>query len=138
VSGLAALLASAAAVLGPRARATLAAAVAARLVWNAGRAFSGDFGFALWDGPLALLGILAFALRGALLRRTPGSGETVVAVVIALAGAWVQAARLAPHPLFNHNDVFHVALLATLGLLYRSIVRAPPAAGGIAPDTHRG
>src|SRR5262249_4583661 len=138
VAGLAALLASASAVLGRRARAALAAAMAVRLVWNAGRVLSGDTSFALWAGPLALLRILAFALPGPLLRRPPGSGDMVLAVVIALAGAGVQSARLAPPPLFNHNDVFHVPLLATLGLLYRGVVRAAPAAEGIAADTHRG
>jgi hypothetical protein len=138
VSGLAAFVASTTTVLGRRARAALGAAMAARLLWNAGRALSGDFSFALWDGPLALLGILAFALHGALLRRAPGSGDTVLAVLIALAGAGVQAARLAPHRLFNHNDVFHVALLATLGLLYRGVVRATPAPAGIVPHTHPG
>ena len=141
VSALAALLAAAAAVLPPRLLALLTAAVAARLVWNAVRALSGDFSFALWDGPLALLGLLGFALAGALLRRAPGSADTVLAVIVALAGAAVQTSRLAPHPRFNHNDVFHVLLLVTLGLLYRAVVRsssAPEGTKGVAADTHPG
>jgi len=33
--------------------------------------------------------------------------------------ALVQAFRLAPHPQFNHNDLFHVVQMGALYLLYR-------------------
>lgn len=36
----------------------------------------------------------------------------------ALAGA-IQAGRLAPHPRFNHNDLYHVVQIGALWLLYR-------------------
>ena len=40
-------------------------------------------------------------------------------VAVAVAGAGVQAMKLAPHPHFNHNDLYHVIQIAAMWLLYR-------------------
>jgi hypothetical protein len=132
VSGLAALLAMGLAILPLAARPLLAGAVGLRVVGNAATVASGDmsFRFSFYDGTVALLGLLGFALSEAFLRRAPGSVDALVGVLIALAGVFVQGARLSPHPFFNHNDVFHVALMATLGLLFRAARRAGAVGSG--------
>jgi hypothetical protein len=127
LSGLSALVAAGLGTLPRVLRPILLAAVGLRVLTNVVPAFSGDFSFAVWDGTVALLGLLAFALSEAFLRRAPGSTDALVGILIALAGVYVQGARLSPHPLFNHNDVFHVALMATLGLLFRAARRPRPA-----------
>jgi uncharacterized protein DUF6962 len=40
-------------------------------------------------------------------------------VAVAVAAAGVQAMRLAPHPHFNHNDLYHVIQIAAMWLFYR-------------------
>jgi hypothetical protein len=40
-------------------------------------------------------------------------------VALSAVAVGVQAAQLAPHPQFNHNDLFHVIQIAALWLLYR-------------------
>jgi hypothetical protein len=40
-------------------------------------------------------------------------------VAVAVLAGVIQWARLAPHPRFNHNDLFHVVQMASLYLLYR-------------------
>lgn len=43
----------------------------------------------------------------------------VAGVAVSVVAAVVQAARLAPHPSFNHNDLYHVIQIAATYLLYR-------------------
>jgi hypothetical protein len=56
----------------------------------------------------------------------PGSGLAPArswlgaAVAIALLGGFIQYARIAPHPQFNHNDLFHVVQMVSIWCLYRS------------------
>jgi len=40
-------------------------------------------------------------------------------VALSVVAALVQAAGLAPHPRFNHNDLYHVIQIAALWLFYR-------------------
>jgi hypothetical protein len=41
------------------------------------------------------------------------------AVALSVAAAGVQAMQLAPHPGFNHNDLYHVIQIAAMWLFYR-------------------
>jgi hypothetical protein len=90
-----------------------------------------------------LLAELAVISRASLTRDAVGAGAANVALLLALA-VWrarseasllrwlllglalvgaalgVQAARLSPHPLFNHNDLCHVVLTAALWPIYRA------------------
>lgn len=75
-------------------------------------------------GRMALLMLATFALMaGALLLRgaTRPALLAFLCVSLNMAGVAVQMRRLAPHPRFNHNDLFHVFQLAALGCLYLSV-----------------
>jgi len=77
---------------------------------------------AVQDAAVTISLVLALALAAA--RWDPRLlGWTLLAVGIAAAGLAVQAARLAPHPRFNHNDTCHVLLAAALLPFYRAGLR---------------
>jgi hypothetical protein len=67
------------------------------------------------DGGSALLVV---ALLHAI-RRDPAWRWIVGGVAVSVVGAGVQAAHLAPHPQFNHNDLYHVIQMAAMWLFYR-------------------
>ncbi len=94
-------------------------ALAARVFADVLSGASGDFSFSVYDGVAALLGVLASGAHG-LLRGRPDSRFLLAGVLVCLAGAYVQMARLIPHRLFNHNDLFHVVLVVGAGLLFQA------------------
>lgn len=75
-------------------------------------------------GRMALLMLVTFTAMSAhlFLRGAPRSGAWMVAsVILNVAGVVVQLRNLAPHPRFNHNDLFHVFQLAALWCLYTAV-----------------
>jgi hypothetical protein len=74
-----------------------------------------QFRFVVYDYAFTLAALLALAVER-VRRRRPGGGWIAAGVLVSLAGALVQHGRLAPHPAFNHNDLFHV--LQTVGLCF--------------------
>jgi len=52
--------------------------------------------------------LLLLAANAISWRDRPGARHFVAAILIALGGAVIQALKIAPHPFFNHNDLFHV------------------------------
>jgi len=73
-------------------------------------------------GAVTLLLLLAFGLH-ALARERPEARPLLAGVLVSAAGGAVQALGLAPHPHFNHNDLFHVVQMAGLWLLFRAGLR---------------
>lgn len=80
---------------------------------------------------------IAFAVVAAL-HLWKWNGLLLGGVAVSVAAALVQASGFAPHPHFNHNDLYHVIQIAAMALLYRGARRlndatdptpAPPAAG---------
>jgi len=65
---------------------------------------------------LAVLVLFASRSRG---RGTGCARFILAAVAVTVAGGIVQRMALAPHPAFNHNDLFHVMQMGGLYLLYR-------------------
>jgi hypothetical protein len=65
------------------------------------------------------------------------NGWILLGIAASVAAALVQAARLAPHPGFNHNDLYHVMQIAAMVLLYRGARRltdsGPPRPSWAAP-----
>jgi hypothetical protein len=65
------------------------------------------------------------------------NGWILLGIAASVAAALVQAARLAPHPSFNHNDLYHVMQIAAMVLLYRGARRltdsGPPRPSWAAP-----
>jgi len=64
------------------------------------------------------IGLLLVALLHAI-RGDPPWRWMIAAVAVSVAAAGVQAMRLAPHPHFNHNDLYHVIQIAAMWLFYR-------------------
>ena len=78
-------------------------------------AFHDDFRAVVIDSGLALLLVAALhAIRGG-----PPWRWMISAVAVSVAAAGVQAMKLAPHPHFNHNDLYHVIQIAAMWLFYR-------------------
>ena len=75
-------------------------------------------------GRMALLMLVTFATMSAalFLRGAPRPASLMLAcVLLNFAGVAVQMRNLAPHPRFNHNDLFHVFQLAALLCLYAAV-----------------
>lgn len=75
-------------------------------------------------GRMALLMLVTFATLSAALflsgAMQPAS-LMLACVVLNVAGVAVQMRNIAPHPRFNHNDLFHVFQLAALFCLYAAV-----------------
>jgi hypothetical protein len=85
---------------------------AAYLAWIAQH---DDFLAVVIDSGSALLVVAALhAIRGDAAWRW-----MISAVAVSVAAAAVQAMKLAPHPHFNHNDLYHVIQIAAMFLFYR-------------------
>ncbi len=54
--------------------------------------------------------------------RDAAAGWIVGGVLVSFLAAGIQAAGLAPHPNFNHNDLYHVVQMAGMWMLYRGAV----------------
>ncbi len=67
--------------------------------------------------------VLLLMAYGTAFRSRPGAVAFVSAILIAIAGATVQSLKLAPHPLFNHNDLFHVIQMLSFYFFYRGACR---------------
>lgn len=78
-----------------------------------------DFIYVIYDYAAALAALVLVAW----LSRTGGMAAAAAwltaGVAVSAVAAAIQALRLAPHPHFNHNDLFHVVQMGALYLLYR-------------------
>jgi hypothetical protein len=79
-----------------------------------------DFTFVMGDIAITLLLLLGLGLFCTLVRRRPFGPFLLLGVLVSFLGAYVQTQRLAPHPFFNHNDLFHVVQMLGLYLFYRA------------------
>jgi hypothetical protein len=74
-----------------------------------------EFIYVVIDSGIALLIVaLLHAIRG-----DPPWRWMIAAVAVSVAAGAVQAMKLAPHPHFNHNDLYHVIQIAAMWLFYR-------------------
>lgn len=81
------------------------------------------FRYVVYDYLPSLL--FAGAVHGWLwLRQGRSSGRAIMlGVLVSLGAAAIQVAGLAPHPQFNHNDLYHVVQMVAFYLLYRGGLR---------------
>lgn len=86
-------------------------ALLAGIVWP-------EFLVVLIDFALTLLIVTGYVISGRPLRDLTAR-LFLSGVALFVLGAAVQALRLAPHPLFNHNDLFHVIQILGNWLFYR-------------------
>lgn len=108
------------ATLAPPSRSWLLAGAAAQCaVYGGWIASHRDFRYVVYNGVVTLAALLLLGLG--LRRRGEASGGWILAGVgVSLLAALVQQGRLALHPQFNHNDLFHVVQMAGLYLFYRA------------------
>jgi hypothetical protein len=113
------------AIVPKRFRAAILILLGARLVLFALLAWGRDFGFVMGDLALTLLFLLGLGLFFTFVHRRPYAPWLLLGVVVSFVGGLVQTGRIAPHPFFNHNDLFHVIQMLGLCLFYRA-ARALP------------
>ena len=120
-AGSACLLAAAvvAATSGTLQHVLLAVACVKLLVFIWASARSDKFSLVIVDYGTALVAILLAAWFIRPTGLTPATWWISAGVAVSAAAGAIQWARLAPHPRFNHNDLFHVVQMGALYLLYR-------------------
>lgn len=74
------------------------------------------YGWVIADSAGALLVV---ALLHAARWREPPSRWIIGGAAVSAAAAAVQAVRIAPHPAFNHNDLYHLIQIGALLLFYQ-------------------
>jgi hypothetical protein len=79
-----------------------------------------QFRYVIYDYGLTLLLLLVLAVWSRWSRGDRSAPFVIAAVLVSAVGAVVQVARLAPHPGFNHNDVFHVVQMFGVYFFYRA------------------
>jgi hypothetical protein len=101
-------------------RSALVATVVVKLlayVWTI--ATRDRFTLVIADYGTAMLAILLAAWFARPTGLTPAAWWITAGVAVAAVAGAIQWARLAPHPRFNHNDLFHVVQMVSIYLLYR-------------------
>ena len=78
-----------------------------------------SFTIVIVDYGSALLAILLAAWLVRPSGLAPAAWWFTAGVAVSALAGYIQWARVAPHPRFNHNDLFHVVQMAALYLLYR-------------------
>lgn len=78
------------------------------------------FIFVVADTASAMLAVAALHL---LRVGNPASRWILGGVLVSLAAAGIQAARVAPHEHFNHNDLYHVVQIVAMLLYYAGVKR---------------
>ena len=90
--------------------------LAAYLAWVA---LHPDFRYALYDALPAALLVLGFLLQRWIGARSPAAALGTFGLLLSIAGAVLQQARLGVHPdWFSHNDLYHVIQAGALWLLH--------------------
>lgn len=82
-----------------------------------------EFLIAICDYSLAFGFVFVVHARVWIRTRDRAAGWILLGVLVSFAGAGIQAAGLAPHPHFNHNDLYHVVQMLGTWMLYRGASR---------------
>lgn len=78
-----------------------------------------DYTIVVIDYGTSMIGLVALAAIGWAREGTPASPWLVAAVLVSAVAAIIQLRKIAPHPRFNHNDLYHVVQIVALYLFYR-------------------
>ncbi len=103
------------------ARAALRLGAAQLAIYLAWIAFHDDFFYSIVDYGLAFVFALAAHLWAALRQADAAARWIAGGILVCFAGAAIQALGLAPHPGFNHNDLYHVVQMLGTWLIYRGV-----------------
>jgi uncharacterized protein DUF6962 len=97
----------------------VAVAVAKFLAYAAVVRRRDDYAVVVVDYGASMTAMAALAIAGWLRSGAPAAPWLVAGVVVSGAAAAVQLKKIAPHPRFNHNDLYHVIQIVALYLFYR-------------------
>jgi hypothetical protein len=104
---------------GPLRRVLLGLCALKLAVYLAWVALHADFRYAAYDALPAGLLVLGFLVQWWLKGRSPAVALGAVGLLLSIAGAVLQQARLGIHRVwFNHNDLYHVIQAGALWLVY--------------------
>jgi hypothetical protein len=78
-----------------------------------------DYGIVVTDYAVSMVAAMAFATFGWLSYGAQAAPWLVAGVVVSAVAAAIQLTKVAPHPRFNHNDLYHVVQIVALYLFYR-------------------
>jgi hypothetical protein len=78
-----------------------------------------DYGVVVTDYALSMIGALTLASYGWFAHGAPAAPWLISGVAVSAVAAAVQLTKIAPHPRFNHNDLYHVIQIVALYLFYR-------------------
>ena len=92
------------------------AKLACYLLWISSRT---DFLVVIADYAAALVGVILLTWLARPSGLSAAAGWITAGVCVSVVAAVIQARHIAPHPQFNHNDLFHVVQTGALYLLYR-------------------
>ena len=100
----------------PRRVALIALAAIVLAIYAGWMLFHDEFIFVVIDTAIAFAVVTA-------LHVWRWNGWILLGIAVSVAAALVQASGFAPHPNFNHNDLYHVIQIAAMVLLYRGARR---------------
>ncbi|MEQ1882809.1 MAG: hypothetical protein ABL878_17780 [Burkholderiales bacterium] len=78
-----------------------------------------DYILAVADTAAAMVVLVALHGWSYAVRRDRASAFMLLAIAVSAVAVGVQAGRYAPHPHFNHNDLYHVIQIVAMTLLYK-------------------
>jgi uncharacterized protein DUF6962 len=78
-----------------------------------------DYAVVVVDYGTSMIAMAALATAGWVRSGAPAAPWLVAGVVVSGVAAAVQLKKVAPHPRFNHNDLYHVIQVVALYLFYR-------------------
>lgn len=78
-----------------------------------------DYAVVVIDYGASMLALAALAIAGWVRSGAAAAPWLVAGVIVSAAAAAVQIRKVAPHPRFNHNDLYHVIQIVALYLFYR-------------------
>ena len=82
-------------------------------------AVNNRFGLTIYDSVFTMLIILVLSTWGAWIRAAPFAPWVLAGIMISMLATLFQQGRVAIHPRFDHNDLYHVTQMLAMYYLYR-------------------
>ena len=120
-----ALVASVLSALAPRVRPLIFTVAGLRAIVLLFRLAHGDARLDLYDVATTVVVGVGAGLAFTWLRPRPFGPWLLGGMVVSLAGGAIQTWGIAPHPHFNHNDLFHVMQMAAQWCFFRAALTFP-------------